>query len=177
MNLSFLDLNKPTPYLTAPGVLGWALGLGRGWVQGRLERLAVCLSASGRRPVASTWKVDVGLSHIWVRWGLSVSVCECECVWSSGEGPLRTRALDAPGGGERSCAAAAAQHHRFTLALGPAWLAGPAGPPSLTCVSQPASSLGSRVQVGGPLRGLGPLAGRRDGGKAVCAKTAVLTLQ
>lgn len=54
---------------------------------------------------------------------------------------------------------------------------GAGGAPSLTCLSQHASSLGGRVQVGGPLRGLGPLAGRRDGGKAVCAKTAVLTLQ
>lgn len=49
------------------------------------------------------------------------------------------------------------------------WLAGPAGAPSLTRLSQRASSLGGRVQVGGPLRGLGgPSREARQRKSSVC---------
>ena len=141
-------------------------------MQGRLERLArlpVCVSGSGvsgRRFWAAT-----GGEHLKGRCGpfphlgslgaececececvcVCVCVCVCECVWSSREGPLRTEPWTRQAVGR----AAAPPPQRSTIDS--PWLAGPAGPPSLTCLSQHASSLGGRIQVGGPLRGLGVL--------------------
>ena len=95
-----------------------------------------------------------------VRWGLSVS------VWSvsgaAGKARCRREPWTRPAAGR-----AAAPPPRSTI--GSPCLAGPAGPPSLTRLSQRASSLGGRVQVGGPLRRLGgPGREARWGKSSVC---------